>query len=76
VWRVRTLVGALLVAAGIAVAAPAGADPADLVPYCTGSQTPMDSNCRAAPSQGAVEPQSGLSPDLPFGLNPGGVPAI
>lgn len=68
--------GALLVAVGVAVAAPASADPADLVPYCTGAQTPMDSNCRAAPSQNFTEPQSGLSPDLPFGLNPGGVPAV
>lgn len=68
--------GALLIAAAVAVAAPASADPADLVPYCTGDQTPMDSNCRVAPSQNAIEPQSGLSPDLPFGLNPGNVPAI
>ncbi len=70
------LMGALLIAAAVAAAAPASADPADLVPYCTGDQTPTDSNCRAAPAQRAVEPQSGLSPDLPFGLNPGNVPAI
>jgi hypothetical protein len=73
---VRTLVGAVLVVAGLALAAPASAEPADLVPYCTGAQTPMDSNCRTAPNQSVPDPQSGLSPDLPFGLNPGSQAAI
>ena len=63
-------------AAGIAAAAPASADPADLVPYCTGASTPMDTNCRAAPSENVTLPESGLSPDLPFGLNPGSVPVV
>jgi hypothetical protein len=73
---VRTVLVGLAIVAGVAVAAPARAEPADLVPYCTGAQTPMDSNCRAAPSQNSIDPQSGLSPDLPFGLNPGSVPVI
>lgn len=73
---VRTLLGALLLVAGVAAAAPASADPESHVPYCTGGQTPMDSNCRAAPSDSYTGPQSGLSPNLPFGLTPGMEPAI
>lgn len=58
-------------------AAPqANAEPADLVPYCSGDQTPMDSNCRAAPSQIFTHDSSGLDPELPFGTNPGVEPAI
>jgi hypothetical protein len=36
----------------------------------------MDSNCRAAPSQIFTHTDSGISPDLPYGLNPGEVPAL
>ena len=44
-------VAACLVAAAAAVfgAPTALADPADLVPYCSGDQTPMDNNCRQMP---------------------------
>ena len=36
-----------MAAAAAACGAPiAAADPADLVPYCSGDQTPMDNNCR------------------------------
>ena len=66
-------------AAALLGAAPAGADPQDLVPYCSGDQTPMDSNCRAPSSQvvgrDATE-KSGLSPNLPSGLTPDNVPVI
>lgn len=66
--------------AGFAVlgaAAPlAGADPDDHVPYCSGDQTPMDYACRVAPSQVVTHGESGTSPDLPFGTNPGNEPAI
>jgi hypothetical protein len=60
----------------MAAAAPASADPADLVPYCSGDQTPMDNNCRPSASQGVIHPESGLSPNLPYGLTPGEEPAI
>ena len=41
---------ACLVAAGALIVAPhAAADPQDLVPYCSGDQTPMDDNCRPMP---------------------------
>ncbi|BBY31807.1 hypothetical protein [Mycolicibacterium sediminis] len=63
-------------AAALLGAAPAGADPQDLVPYCSGDQTPMDSNCRATPSQIFTHEGSGLTPDVPRGLTPDNVPAI
>ena len=73
----RLVAAALLAcAAAVSAAAPAAADPADLVPYCSGDQTPMDSNCRAAPSQIFTHTDSGISPDLPYGLNPGEIPAV
>jgi hypothetical protein len=74
---VKILLVALMIGAGVAVAAaPAGADPQDLVPYCSGDQTPMDNNCRAAPSQIATHEGSGLSPNLPRGLTPDQDPVI
>ena len=80
-------VAAALLACAVTVigAAPAAADPADLVPYCTGDQTPMDSNCRANPSQISTGmgsgvspglPYGGVSPGLPYGVNPGEDPVI
>jgi hypothetical protein len=67
-------------AAALLLGAPhAAADPQDLVPYCSGDQTPMDSNCRATPSQVFTHPEStgsGLSPDLPYGLTPGEQPVV
>ena len=80
----RPVKTALLICAATAAAllgaAPAGADPQDLVPYCSGDQTPMDSNCRASPSSQIVDrdatEKSGLSPNLPSGLTPDNVPAI
>jgi len=76
--RALAMCGAALVVA-VVTAAPAAADPQDLVPYCSGDQTPMDSNCRATPSQVFTHPEptgSGLSPDLPYGLTPGEQPAV
>ena len=66
----------VLAAVTLACAALARADPADLVPYCTGAPTPRDSNCRERPTPGALEEGSGLSPGLPDGLTPGSVPVI
>lgn len=71
---------AVVLLAGIAVlgtAAPlAAADPEDLVPYCSGDQTPMDTDCRATSSQIFTHGDSGTSPDLPFGVDPGSEPAV
>ncbi|MBJ7338749.1 hypothetical protein [Mycolicibacterium sp.] len=60
----------------LGAAIPAAADPADLVPYCSGDQTPMDTNCRAPSSQIFTHDSSGVSPELPYGVDPGNDPAI
>lgn len=72
----RTLLAAALIGAGICLAAPAGAQPNDLVPYCSGDQTPMDSNCRPTSSQIIVHDGHGLTPNLSSGLTPGEEPAV
>ncbi len=82
----RSVVAALVMCVAAVCGAPqAAADPEDLVPYCTGDQTPMDSNCRENPSQvptgmgSGVSPSlpyGGVSPGLPYGVNPGEDPVI
>jgi hypothetical protein len=72
----RALAALLLGGAALLAAPTAGADPEDLVPYCSGDQTPMDNNCRTSSSQIFTHPPSGVSPDLPYGLNPGEQPGI
>jgi hypothetical protein len=70
--RSTALLAAFAVAAAIVGAAPATAEPQDLVPYCSGEQTPMDSNCRIAPSQvfnDATAP--GANPGVPLGTGSG-----
>ncbi len=71
------LFAACLVAAGGLIAAPhAAADPQDLVPYCSGDQTPMDNNCRPMPHQIFTHEGSGVDPHLPYGLDPGSEPVV
>jgi hypothetical protein len=66
----RIFAACLIAGAAILVAAPhAAADPQDLVPYCSGDQTPMDNNCREMAHQ-VFTHGSGLDPDLPSGLDP------
>jgi hypothetical protein len=72
----RALAALLLPGAALLAAPTAGADPQDLVPYCSGDQTPMDNNCRTSSSQIFTHAPSGVSPDLPYGLNPGEQPAV
>ena len=67
----RMLAAGMLLAAALISAAPAGADPEDLVPYCSGDQTPMTSGCRYSPEQGIMDSFPGANPDLPLGPNPG-----
>ncbi len=45
------LAAGLLTVAAVLGAPQASADPQDLVPYCSGDQTPMNSNCQYAPDQ-------------------------
>ena len=70
---VTRFVAACLVAAAAALfGAPAAlADPADLVPYCSGDQTPMDNNCREMASQVFTNDSGGANPDVSVGTNPG-----
>lgn len=74
----RMFAACLLAGAAILLSASqAGADPEDLVPYCTGRETPMDNNCRQTPLQEATGGTgSGLSPNLPNGLNPLNPPVV
>jgi hypothetical protein len=76
VFRVRSLLVVLVLGAGIALAPQANADPNDLVPYCSGDQTSMDSFCRETSSQLIVPDGEGPSPNLPYGPDPGNEPAV
>jgi hypothetical protein len=70
------LLAACLVAAAVLIAAPpAGADPQDLVPYCSADQTPIDDNCRPMAHQEYTH-GSGVDPNLPTGVDPGSVPVV
>ena len=76
----RMFAACLLAVAAVLVGAPqAAADPADLVPYCSGDQTPMDDNCREMPSQVFThdsDGSSGANPQVEFGTNPGEEPVV
>jgi len=70
------LAAGLLMAAAVLGAAHASADPQDLVPYCSGDQTPMNSNCQYAPDQrGSMDGAPGANPGVPLGLTPLNEPA-
>jgi hypothetical protein len=69
----RIVAACLVTAAALVVAPQAGADPADLIPYCSGDQTAMDDNCRPMAHQEFTH-GSGVDPDLPSGLDPGNEP--
>lgn len=67
----RIFAACLLAGAAVVLSAPhASADPYDLLPYCSGDQTPMDNNCRPMAHQDVTHGGSGLSPNLPSGLDP------
>jgi hypothetical protein len=73
----RTFTACLLTAAAVLVGAPhAAADPDQLVPYCSGDQTPMDANCRPMPHQVFTDDAPGANPDVPLGTNPGEEPVV
>ena len=72
----RIFAACLLAAAAVVAAAPpAGADPQDLLPYCSGDQTPMNNNCRQMAGQGDTR-GSGMSPGMPNGLTPNNIPVV
>ena len=61
-----------------AVGAPqASADPQDLVPDCSGDQTPDEQQLPVPrPIRAIMDSAPGANPDLPLGLNPGNQPAV
>jgi hypothetical protein len=72
----RMFAACLLAAATLIGAPPAPADPADLVPYCSGDQTPMDDNCRPMSHQVFTHDAPGADPDVPLGITPGEEPVV
>jgi hypothetical protein len=71
------LAAGLLTVAAVLGAPQATADPEDLVPYCSGDQTPANSNCQYAPDhRGAMDGAPGANPDTPLGLTPLDEPAV
>ena len=73
----RMLAAGLLMVAAFIGAAQASADPQDLVPNCSGDQTPMNSNCQYAPDQrGVMDGAPGANPGTPVGLTPLDEPAV
>ena len=71
------LAAGLLTVGAVLGAPPASADPQDLVPYCSGDQTPMNSNCQYAPAQrDAMDGAPGANPGVPLGLTPLNEPAV
>jgi hypothetical protein len=69
-----SIFAACLLAAAFVVAPHAAADPDQLVPYCSGDQTPTDANCRPMPHQMFTDDAPGANPDVPLGTNPGEQP--
>jgi hypothetical protein len=68
----RIVAACLLAAAALVGGAPiAAGDPADLVPYCSGDQTPMDNNCREMAHQVFTHDAEGANPQVGLGTNPG-----
>ena len=72
----RIFAACLVTVAALMAAPDAAADPQDLVPYCSGDQTPMDTNCRQMPHQIFTHEGSGVDPNLPYGLDPGSEPVV
>jgi hypothetical protein len=72
----RLSIGLLLTAPLIAVAiavpsSPASlAQPDDLLPYCSGNETPDNNNCRAGNNQVFEESAPGANPGVPVGVDP------
>ncbi|OBK77505.1 hypothetical protein [Mycobacterium sp. 1164985.4] len=71
----RILAAVLVAVAGLLAAPHAAADPQDLLPYCSGDQTPIDNNCRPMAHQEFTHTPGGFDPNLSSGLDPGN-PAI
>lgn len=67
----RIFAACLLAAAAVLGAPDALADPEDLLPWCSGDQTPIDTNCKPMPHQLFTDDAVGANPEVPLGTNPG-----
>lgn len=70
----RSTVVAGLGLALLAAAAPASADPDDLLPYCTSEQVPTAGECKPRPDAPVYDNVPGPNPELPMGLDPASPP--
>ncbi|MCV7105638.1 hypothetical protein [Mycolicibacterium chitae] len=67
--RAAVLLAAVMMA--VLGASAASADPDNLLPWCSGDQSPMDNSCKVAPSQVFTHDHSpGADPEIPLGLDP------
>ena len=67
--RAAVLLAAVM--AAVIGAPAASADPDNLLPWCSGDQSPMDNWCKVAPSQVFTHDHSpGANPETPLGLDP------
>jgi hypothetical protein len=71
--RIAQLSMVLIAAIAVTTAPIAAADPADLVPICSGNQTPMNDNCKIADPGTVAESDDfdsggpGADPNVPLG---------
>lgn len=72
----RLSVVSTLTLCAVLTAAPANADPEDLVPWCSADQTPTNSNCRPTEGQVFEDDGPGANPELPTGVDPGVAPIV
>jgi hypothetical protein len=68
--RIARLVAAVGVGSTLFAAAPAHADPEDLVPYCSGNDLPELDNCRPSPHQYEGPGTTGTDPSIATGTDP------
>lgn len=66
----------LLTASALLAAAPANADPEDLLPWCSAGENPANNNCRATDQEDSSVDAPGANPEIPLGVNPGVAPIV
>lgn len=72
----KLFVASLLTFGALVAAAPAHADPEDLLPWCSAGETPTNNNCRATEQQDSSDTAPGADPEIPLGVNPGVAPIV
>lgn len=72
----RLWVAVLLMTTALIGAPLAVGDPEDLMPYCSGGQTPANNNCRPSSDQTYDDDAPGANPGVPVGVDPVHTPAV